>query len=200
MSKTKGGNFIAYFGGLFYNIFRISPNKMPPPTSFENIVRQFSNRVYNHAFRVLGNREQAEEATQDVFLKIYRSLESFRGESTLSTWIWRITANVCITQAKKSRLETSPLDSDEIDSISDDEPNPEQALLNNETKDEIANAISRLPYREATAINLFYLEEMDYGEIANILEIPAGSVATALHRGRERLRKLLQTSYSRSSI
>ncbi len=168
-------------------------------TSFENIVDQYSHRVYNHAYRVLGNREQAEEATQDVFLKIYRSLNSFRGESAISTWIWRITANTCITHASKSRPEILPLDIDAMDSISDGEPNPEQELIRHEVHNEIADAIGRLPFREATAITLFYLEGMDYNEISTILEIPAGSVATALHRGRERLRHTLQSLYSRRS-
>jgi RNA polymerase sigma-70 factor (ECF subfamily) len=64
---------------------------------FNAIVKQFSKSINNHAYYMLGNREDAEDATYEAFLKIHRGLESFRGESKLSTWIWRITNNVCLT-------------------------------------------------------------------------------------------------------
>ncbi len=161
---------------------------------FPDIVRDFSKQVYEHAYRVLGNVEEAEEATQDVFLRIHGSLHSFRGDSILSTWIWRITLNVCLT--RRERLETmrkrrAPGDFLEMHIPGDERENAHEQVVRREQAEIVGRTISRLSQREATVITMFYLQEMSYEEISEVLSIPPGSVATALHRGRERLRKLL---------
>ena len=79
-------------------------------TGFAHLVAQHRDRVYNQAYRVLGNREDAEEAAQDVFLQVYRALDSFRGCSAVATWIYRITANVCIDRLRRKRLDTTSMD------------------------------------------------------------------------------------------
>ena len=79
-------------------------------TDFRQILETYRDKVYNQAYRMLGNREEAEEATQDIFLRIHRSLGDFRGESKLSSWIYRITANACISRLRKKQLKTSSLD------------------------------------------------------------------------------------------
>lgn len=160
---------------------------------FESIVDQFSERVYNHAYRMLGNREDAEEATQDVFLRVYRGLSEFRGDAQFSTWIWRITVNVCLTLRGKKKPETVALETEEYEDCFKDtgvSSNPQTLLMEQEQKEALGKIISKLPAREAAAISLFYLDDMGYEEIAEVMNIPPGSVATALHRGRERLRAL----------
>ena len=77
---------------------------------FTSILADYQDRVYNQAFRMLGNHEDAEEATQDIFLNIYRSLEDFRGESKMSTWIYRITSNECISRLRKKQLDITSLE------------------------------------------------------------------------------------------
>lgn len=168
---------------------------MPTEGDFEAIVNEFAEKVYNHALRMLGEPLDAEEATSDVFLRIHRSLETFRHEAKLSTWIWKITSNVCLSHHRKKKLETLSVESENLSEILADpgsESNPEESYLQREKQEELARLISRLPPREAAAITLHYMEGLDYSEIASILEIPIGSVATALHRGRERLRSLLE--------
>jgi RNA polymerase sigma-70 factor (ECF subfamily) len=161
---------------------------------FNAIVKQFSKSIYNHAFYMLGNHEAAEDATYDAFLKIHRGLESFRGESELSTWIWRITTNVCLTVRAKKRLPTISIE-DELDAecalAVSDNTSPHDVVARKETRQQLDQLIARLPDKEGTALTLYYFEEMNYKEIADVMKIPAGSVATALHRGRERLRLLL---------
>ena len=144
--------------------------------------------VYNHAHRMVGSREDAEEATQDVFRKVHAGLAGFRGEAKLSTWIWRITANVCLTRLAGRRRDTVPLDGEPP--AHDRSPDPERELIEHEEREHLAKLISGLDPREASAINLFYYEGMRYGEIAEILGVPDGTVATLLHRGREKLRIL----------
>ena len=159
---------------------------------FDSIVEHFAERIFNQALRVLGNREDAEEAATDVFMRIHRGLSGFRGESQLSTWIWRITANVCLTRKARKRIQMVSLDAGEFrEDPRDDErnSNPDKRLFAQEGGEELASLIAELPDQEASAIALFYLQEMKYDEIAAILQIPPGTVATLLHRGRERLRK-----------
>lgn len=162
---------------------------------FDSIVGHFAERIFNQALRVLGNREDAEEATTDVFMRIHRGLGDFRGESQLSTWIWRITANVCLTRKSRRRVQMVSLDAVEFrDDPRDDErnSNPQERFLAQEGGEELAGLIAELPDQEASAIALFYLQEMKYDEIAITLQIPPGTVATLLHRGRERLRKRIR--------
>jgi len=168
---------------------------LPPEGDFEAIVSEFAEKVYNHALRMLGDPLDAEEATSDVFLRIHRSLETFRHEAKLSTWIWKITTNVCLSSRGKKKVQTLSVEAENVSKILADhtsESNPEESYLQRERREELGRLISRLPPREAAAIMLHYMEGMDYSEISSILEIPMGSVATALHRGRERLRSLLE--------
>ncbi len=166
------------------------------PTDFDSIVEHFAERIFNQALRVLGNREDAEEAATDAFMRIHRGLSDFRGESQLSTWIWRITANVCLTRKARRRVQMVSLDAGEFrDDPRYGEPdsNPEERFLAQEGGEELAGLIAELPDQEASAIALFYLQEMKYNEISAILQIPPGTVATLLHRGRERLRKRIHS-------
>jgi RNA polymerase sigma-70 factor, ECF subfamily len=155
---------------------------------FNRIVEEYGQGVYSHAQRMLGSREEAEEAAQDVFLRIHRSLGGFQGKAKISTWIWRITTNVCLSRREILRKSmTTSLDEAGSPEVPDESPDPEYLFIVREEGDRLGRLIASLPDREAAAVTLYYLEEMDYKQIAGILDIPAGSVATALHRGRERL-------------
>jgi len=165
---------------------------LPARPQFNALLQEYSERVYNHAYRMLGNREDAEEATMDVFLKIHHGLADFRGDAQLSTWIWRITTNVCLSRRTKRREPTVSMEVENVEEvIADLDPtsNPEEVFMKEETREELARSIAELPGQEAAAITLFYLEGMKYEEIAAILGVPMGTVGTAVHRGRERLRK-----------
>ena len=164
---------------------------MRPNEEFQTLMRRFSEGVYNHAWRMLGSREEAEEAAQDVFLQVHRAMGELRGEAQVSTWIWRITNNICLNRRESREY----ADGDRGESASPDDliggdPDPLHAVVQIEERERLARMIARLPDREASAITFYYIEGFDYVEIAGLLRIPAGSVATALHRGRERLRKM----------
>jgi RNA polymerase sigma-70 factor (ECF subfamily) len=174
-------------------------NPLQPPIDellsrreFNVLVGQYSERVYNHAYRMLGNREDAEEATMDVFLKVHKGLSDFRGDAKLSTWIWKITVNVCLSRRSKRKSEMVITEADNPEeTIVDPSLNPEEWYIKEEAREELARRIAQLPEQEATAVALFYLEGMNYGEIAAILSAPPGTVATALYRGRDKLRRKL---------
>lgn len=165
---------------------------LPIKPQFDALVQDYSERVYNHAYRMLGNREDSEEATMDVFMRVHHGLADFRGDAQLSTWIWKITTNVCLSRRARKKEQTVSTETENIeDVIADLDPNsnPEMVFLKEETREELAGSIAELPEQEAAAITLFYLDGMKYEEIATILDMPMGTVATAVHRGRERLRK-----------
>jgi RNA polymerase sigma-70 factor (ECF subfamily) len=171
---------------------QMATSVLPTRPQFNALVQEYSERVYNHAYRMLGNREDAEEATMDVFLKIHHGLADFRGDAQLSTWIWRITTNACLSRRAKRREQTISVESENVEEVMadlDPASNPEEVFLKEEMREALAYSIAELPEQEAAAITLFYLEGMKYEEIATILGVPMGTVATSVHRGRERLRK-----------
>ena len=84
--------------------------RIPKQENFKKLLLEYQHKVYNQAYRMLGNHEDAEEAAQDIFLNIYRSLDNFRGESKMSTWIYHITSNVCISRLRKKQLDTRSFD------------------------------------------------------------------------------------------
>ena len=172
---------------------------MAKTDKFGRIVEDYAQGVYAHAHRMLGSREEAEEAAQDVFLRIHRSLGGFQGKAKISTWVWRITTNVCLSR-RESRRKSTPasLDPESAADVPDGSPDPERSFIVREESERLGRMIASLPDREAAVITLYYMEGMDYKEIAGALDLPAGSVATALHRGRERLAgKLLQAKEER---
>lgn len=163
--------------------------------TFGDIIALYSERVYNLAIRILGNKEDAEEATQDVFMRILNSLDDFRGDSSLATWIWRITANVCLSRRKKKTIDTVSLNKIEFDppdGRTEQYSRQERSFFARERADIINRYISSLPPGESAVITLFYLEELSYEEISEVLKMPMGTVSTALHRGRQRLGELLR--------
>jgi RNA polymerase sigma-70 factor (ECF subfamily) len=159
---------------------------------FRQIVRDYSDRIGQTARGILGNDQDAEEAVQDVLLKVYHALKYFKGESHISTWIYRITVNTCISLRRKApRPEVSWDDPKVLAEISRSAKNPEELYQEKEARERAAELTASLADREAQAVTLFYLEELDYEEIGEIMGIPVGSVATILHRGRMHLHLLL---------
>ncbi|MCE5251422.1 sigma-70 family RNA polymerase sigma factor [bacterium] len=166
---------------------------------FRQLLTKYQNRVYNQAYRMLGNAEDAEETTQDIFMKVYRSMEDFRGESAVSTWIYRITSNECISRLRKKQLDTTSLDepfeSGECKSLADIIPDeggdPETLLQSREAAESIRAEVRSLPANWAMAISLYHFDDLSYDEIAKIMDIPTATVATYISRGRKQLAQKL---------
>ena len=162
-----------------------------PDAEFGNILKEHAAVMYRQALRILGNREDAEDAVQDAMMRIWKHRRAFRGRSTVSTWIFRITYNACC--ALKARRQRAG----RIEAVLIAE---ETAALAVQCRGEappadpedLTRLLSLLPPVQAAALSLFYVEELEYKEIARVLRIPPGSVATAIHRGRERLRAILK--------
>jgi len=162
--------------------------------AFRELVDQYKGLIVALIVRSVPNRSRAEEVAQDVFLKVHRGLPYFRGESKLSTWIYRIAINA-ISQ-ERPELATTSLD----DVVDDDRPRlqpgaDDRAFGDLVLKDRLQKAIERLPVQYQVLINGHYLKGMRYEELAEALDMPMGTVKTHLHRAKRKLRLLLETEY-----
>lgn len=165
--------------------------------AFDEIYRRFAKLVYNLALRMAGDTAQAEDLTQEIFLRIYRHLGKFNGRSTLKTWVYRITLNHCRSKLGRRRLVTRPLAEEnegEGAEIVDERRGPEEKTLAQDAARQVAEALGHLksPFREAVALR--DLEGLSYDEIADILNVRIGTVRSRIARGRDRLRKILEKS------
>ena len=171
---------------------------------FSEILLTYQDRVYNQTFRMLGNREDAEEATQDIFLSVHGALDNFRGDSKISTWIYRITSNECISRLRKKQLDMRSLDEpvgDDRDTMFGDfipsnKADPEELLESGETAKLIRSKVRDLPPDWAMAVSLYHFDDLSYDEIAEVMGIPKATVATYIFRGRKKLANGLMKFFS----
>ena len=164
--------------------------------AFEELVRLYEKRVYAVALRSSGSPEDAADITQEVFLRAWRSIESFRGDSGFSTWLFRITMNLCVDFArhKHAQPQTQPLVIGEEDSerpIPDTAPTPEEHLDNRELGRELAAALDEVSEEHRRIVLLRDVYGLSYTEIAEVLEISEGTVKSRLSRARIALRTVL---------
>lgn len=164
--------------------------------AFEELVRQYEKRVYAVALRSSGSPEDAADITQEVFLRAWRSIESFRGDSGFSTWLFRITMNLCVDHArhKHAQPQTQPLVVGEEDAerpIPDTAPTPEEHLENSELGRELAAALDEVSEEHRRIVLLRDVSGLSYTEIAEVLEISEGTVKSRLSRARIALRTIL---------
>lgn len=163
--------------------------------AFEELVRLYEKRVYAVALRSSGNPEDAADIVQEVFLRAWRSIESFRGDSGFSTWLFRITMNLCVDHARHrhAQPQTQPIVTDEETErpLPDSAPTPEEHLDNRELGRELAAALAEVSEEHRRIVLLRDVSGMSYTEIAEVLEISEGTVKSRLSRARIALRKVL---------
>ena len=166
------------------------------PAAFEELVRRNEKRVYAVALRSSGSPEDAADITQEVFLRAWRSIEDFRGDSGFSTWLFRITANLCVDFARhrQAQPQTQPLvgEDDAERPIPDTAPTPEEHLENSELGRELAAALDEISEEHRRIVLLRDVSGLSYTEIAEVLEISEGTVKSRLSRARIALRTILQ--------
>lgn len=155
--------------------------------AFGDLVDRFKNLVYAMVGRMVADRALADDLAQEVFLKVHRGLPYFRGEARLSTWIYRIVANVC-SEARSRRPADLPLDDDREGGRSRDPGRHDAAFADFELRDRLEKALAQLPDTYRMLIAAHYLQGVQY----EALDMPLGTVKTHLHRAKRRLRELLQ--------
>jgi len=156
--------------------------------AFALLLPRYRDKVFRLTFSMLRDRSQAEDTTQDVFLRIWRALPGYAGQSSLSTWIYAISKNACLSEFRKRRPHVSIDDDTE-------EYRPELAALSTSDADDSATVsvgqlLDQLPERYRQAVTLFYMEDKSYEQTAASLGLPLGTVKALLHRARKRLIEL----------
>jgi RNA polymerase sigma factor (sigma-70 family) len=167
-----------------------SPVDWTPPT-WEEVVRTHSARVYRLAYRLTGDRHDAEDLTQEVFVRVFRSLSTY-APGTFEGWLHRITTNLFLDQARrKSRIRFEGLADDAAERLPGREPTPAQAYFDTHLDGDIEAALAALPPEFRAAVVLCDIEGLSYEEIAATLGVKLGTVRSRIHRGRAQLRTAL---------
>jgi RNA polymerase sigma-70 factor, ECF subfamily len=157
--------------------------------AFQELVERYKDLVFALIARTVQDRTRAEDLAQDVFLRVHRGLPYFRGEARLSTWIYRIVANVCLQDRARPAA---------AESIDDGKPGrtpsgTDRQFRDLELRDRLEKAIARLPAHYRLVIAAHYLQELRYEDLAEALGLPLGTIKTQLHRAKQQLRRLLET-------
>lgn len=161
--------------------------------AFEELVLRYEKTVYNLALRMVGDRDDAFDMTQEAFIKAYGSLSSFRGDSKFSVWIYRITTNVCLdflrSKSRKQQVSLTVSDDDEdaqLD-IPDPKADPEQQLIKKISMQSVEEGLKTLPDKQRQILVMRELGGMSYAEIGKALSIEEGTVKSRIFRARKRL-------------
>jgi RNA polymerase sigma-70 factor (ECF subfamily) len=164
---------------------------------FEGLVRAYQDRLFAFALRLTRSREEAEECTQDAFVRAYRALERYsveqKRELRLRPWLYRITLNVVRNRVRKPSLVAVSVEAPQANGMtSSPEDEPERVILQQEGWNDLEAALGRLPRRYRTAVVLRHVQGLSYAEAAEVLDQPVGTTKSDVHRGLGLLREVLQ--------
>ena len=158
--------------------------------AFEQLVLRHQRYVFNLAYRVLGDYTEAEDITQEAFVRVWRGLSGFRGQARFTTWLYRIVHNLCLNRLpglQRELLQTEPLE----EVLADPGPSPADLFAVRQQMVFLHAQLDRLPEKYRLGLTLRYLQHLSYDEIAAALEMPMGTVKTHIHRARRLLRERL---------
>ncbi len=167
--------------------------------AFEQLIESYQKKIFNIALRMLGNYDDAGDLTQEVLIRIYKSIKSFKEQSSFSTWIYRITTNVCLDEIRKRKNrkvisldeEIKLDDGDMKRQIESDEPSPEETAETEDLKKIVNEAIANLNEEHRIVIILRDIQGLSYEEIAEALNCPEGTVKSRINRARQALKNIL---------
>lgn len=170
-------------------------------SAFEELIESYQKKIYNLSYRIIGNYDDAADMAQEVLIRIFRSIASFKGQSSFSTWIYRITTNVCLDEIRRKKNkkiisldEEIRMEDGEIKrQIMSDDLQPDAVAEQEELRSIVSNAINSLPDDHRLVITLRDIQGLSYDEISTVLDCPIGTVKSRISRARLALKKLLST-------
>jgi RNA polymerase sigma-70 factor, ECF subfamily len=179
-------------------------------SAFDEIVRRYQHRVFTLALRWMGDDQVAHEVSQDVFIALFRSLDGFRGDAKLSTWIYRVVVNHCKNRRlyrKRRKMDRhEPLEGDRQDDdapkrqIAGDGPAPDAGVHRSEAETLVRAALAELPEEQRAIVVMRDIEDLSYDEIGELLDLPKGTVKSRLHRARAHLARVLTRSVDTKDV
>jgi len=175
--------------------------------AWEEIVQRYNRRIYNICYRFAGSGDDAQDLTQEVFIKMFRTLSSYDVErGAFMTWVTTITRNLLVDHFRKSKqdrvtdsLDAAPSEHEDAmplsEKIEDKGPGADTSVQSRETRELVHSALQKLSPELREAVILRDLQDMDYKDIATVLKVPEGTVKSRINRGRAELARLLQRTY-----
>jgi RNA polymerase sigma-70 factor (ECF subfamily) len=159
--------------------------------AFAPLLKRYKDKVFRLAFSIMHNETQAEDVTQDIFVKVWKGLPGYHGGASLSTWIYTIARNACLTEIKRrNRHPTISLQEPELETAADCIPALQSESPGAGAEMDVEMLLAKLPENYRRVITLFYLEQKAYEEVARLLGIPLGTVKTLLFRAKKELLRL----------
>ncbi len=173
--------------------------------AFEQLVNLYEKKILNTCWYILQNREEAEDATQDIFLAIYQSKHLFKGQSQLSTWIHRITVNKCLEYIRKAKRKKRfgikiPIDDSFVMMEKHSPLNPEEELMERERSNLFVQAIQHLSENQRIAYSLHHFEDLSYKEISESMNLSISAVESLIFRAKQQLIKQLKDPIQKNWI
>jgi RNA polymerase sigma-70 factor (ECF subfamily) len=202
MEDELGGNAVSYVETRLAKLSRGGDRR-----AFAELVELYKDKIYHLGYRMLNQRQEAEDIVQETFLRVYSNLDRYDENQKFSTWIYRIATNLCIDRLRKRKASFS-LDAEMSDGegtdwhamLASNEPGPESEIILSETQHHIRDAIETLPDKYKTIVILRYLHDLSLQEISDVLNMPVTTVKTRVHRGREFLRKKLEPEFGEKKL
>ena len=162
-------------------------------TAFEQLVVRHQDLVFSLAFKLTGNKEMANDVAQEAFIRAWKAIDKFRGDSTFGTWIYRITVNSAWTLRKKAKKHnTLNIDETYEPVIIDEKRDPELVAINSDLSSTLINALDKIPLDQRIIVELKNIEGRSHKEIADFLGISVTAAKVRLHRAHQRLRDILE--------
>ena len=171
----------------------VKKSQLGDRSAFEELVLRHQELVFSLAYKLTGNREMANDVAQEAFIRAWKAIEKFRGDSTFSTWIYRITVNTAWTLRKKAKKHnTLNIDDTYEPIVIDEKKDPEMVAINSDLSSELSKALNNLPVEQRIIVELKNIEGRSHKEIADYLDISVTAAKVRLHRAHQKLRQILE--------
>jgi len=171
----------------------VKKSQLGDRAAFEQLVLRHQELVFSLAYKLTGNREMANDVAQEAFIRAWKAIEKFRGDSTFSTWIYRITVNTAWTLRKKAKKHnTLNIDETYEPIVVDEKKDPEMVAINSDLSSVLSKALNNLPVEQRIIVELKNIEGRSHKEIADYLDISVTAAKVRLHRAHQKLRQILE--------
>ncbi len=171
----------------------VRKSQLGDKAAFEQLVIRHQDLVFSLAYKLTGNREMANDVAQEAFIRAWKAIEKCRGDSTFSTWIYRITVNTAWTLRKKAKKHnTLNIDDTYEPIVIDEKKDPELVAINSDLSSVLINALDKIPIEQRIIVELKNIEGRSHKEIADYLDISVTAAKVRLHRAHQKLRQILE--------
>ena len=182
-----------HFGEEVSNSELVKKSQLGDKSGFEELVKRHQDLVFSLSFKLTGNRELANDVAQESFIRAWKAIEKFRGDSTFGTWIYRITVNTAWTLRKKAKKHYSlNIEDTQEPVVIDEKKDPELVAINSDLSVVLRKALNQIPLEQRIIVELKNIEGRSHKEIADYLDISVTAAKVRLHRAHQKLRNILE--------